>query len=72
MTQHLQHVFEQAQKLNSDMQDSIAAIILEEIGDERKWNEAFARSHVRRAALPNWPKRFAPMSAPRELGIDEL
>ncbi len=33
------------QQLPPDGQDAIAAIIIEELTDERRWDESFARSH---------------------------
>lgn len=44
MTQLLQQAMAQIQKLPASEQDAIAALILEEIADEQRWDEAFARS----------------------------
>ena len=44
MSQLLDQALAEVQKLSESDQDAIAAIILEELADERKWDEAFARS----------------------------
>ena len=45
MSEMLDRAVEQAKRLPVDQQDAIAAIILEEIADEQRWQAAFARSH---------------------------
>jgi hypothetical protein len=40
MTQLLEQAIEEARKLSASQQDSIAALILEELGDERRWDDA--------------------------------
>ena len=47
MTQLLEQALEELQKLPSSEQDVIASLILEEIQDEQRWEEAFARSQDR-------------------------
>ena len=44
MSQLLDKALAEVQKLPESEQDAIAAIILEQLADERKWDEAFARS----------------------------
>jgi hypothetical protein len=44
MTELLEKALAEVQKLPDREQDAIAAIILDEIADERRWDEAFARS----------------------------
>jgi hypothetical protein len=44
MTQILEKAFSEAQKLSEHEQDTLGAIILEEMLDELRWNEAFAKS----------------------------
>jgi len=44
MTRLLQQALAEIEKLSAGEQDAIAARILEEIADERRWDEAFARS----------------------------
>ena len=45
MTDMLEKAIAQAKQLPEDQQDAIAALILEEIEDEARWDAAFARSH---------------------------
>ncbi len=51
MTQLLEQALAELQKLNESEQEAIAALILEEIADERRWSEAFARSQDRLARM---------------------
>jgi len=44
MTKLLEKAFNQASKLADSSQDAIAAIILEELEDEKKWEISFANS----------------------------
>jgi hypothetical protein len=44
MTQILERAFLEAQKLSDHEQDTLGAIIIEEMLDEFRWNEAFAKS----------------------------
>jgi len=44
MSQLLERAIDELRKLPAPEQDAIAARILEEIADERAWDEAFARS----------------------------
>jgi hypothetical protein len=51
MTQLLEHAIAEAQKLSGSAQDSIAALILEQIADDHAWDEAFVRSQDQLARL---------------------
>ncbi len=44
MTRLLEQAIARVQQLSDSEQDAIAALILEELEDERRWDEAFARS----------------------------
>ena len=44
MTQLLDRAVNEARKLPTDEQEAIGAIILDEIEDDRQWEESFARS----------------------------
>jgi len=44
MTKLLEKAFSRASKLPDSSQDAIAAIILEELEDEKKWETSFANS----------------------------
>jgi hypothetical protein len=51
MTQLLEKAFAEAAKLPEDEQDAFAALMLEELNSERRWDEAFARSQDTLAQL---------------------
>jgi len=44
MTELLEQAIAQLKALSTDKQDAIATLILEEIEDEQRWDESFARS----------------------------
>lgn len=44
VTELLERAFARLKTLSSNEQDAIATIILEELEDERRWDESFARS----------------------------
>jgi hypothetical protein len=44
MTQLLEEAFAEASKLPQQEQDALAAVILEELASERRWDQAFADS----------------------------
>ena len=51
MTQLLEKVLTEVYKLPPEKQDAIAAVILEELEDERLWDKAFAESQDKLAQL---------------------
>jgi hypothetical protein len=53
MTQLLEQAMGEVRKLPDAGQDAIAAIILEEIADDRRWDDAFARSQDQLGRLAN-------------------
>jgi hypothetical protein len=44
MTQLLEQALTEVKKLPEPEQDAIASLILDELSDERRWQESFARS----------------------------
>jgi hypothetical protein len=44
MTQLLDEAFREAQKLSEEGQDALALRILDELRDEQRWHETFART----------------------------
>jgi len=72
MTQLLKNAIEQVQNLSSDEQDAIAAIILEEIADDRKWDETFARSQEQLSKLAEKVRQDIRAGKARDMGIDDL
>ena len=51
MTQLLEKALAEVYKLPPEKQDTIAAVILEELEDERLWDKAFAESQDKLAEL---------------------
>ena len=51
MTNLLEKAFEVATKLPPDEQDALAAMVLDEISSEGRWDEAFAKSQDVLSAL---------------------
>jgi hypothetical protein len=51
MTQLLEQALTEVQKLPPPEQDAIARLILDELADERRWHESFARSQDQLARL---------------------
>lgn len=44
MTERLEQVIAQLKTLSTDRQDAIATLILEELEEEQRWDDSFARS----------------------------
>jgi hypothetical protein len=51
MTQLLEQALTEVKKLPEPEQDAIAKLILDELADERRWQESFARSQDQLARL---------------------
>ena len=51
MTQLLEEAFDKASRLSEEDQDAVASLILKEIDSERHWDELFAASPDKLAAL---------------------
>ena len=51
MTSLLKKALNEVYKLSPEEQDAIAAVILEELEDEQRWNKAFAESQDKLAQL---------------------
>lgn len=72
MSQLLDHAVAEVRKLPDAEQDAIAALILEEIEDDRRWEEAVARSPGKLAALAARTCSSARAGRCRAAGFDEL
>lgn len=68
----LEQAIAEVRKLPNAEQDAIAALILEEIEDERKWEEALARSPGKLAALAARAEEQVRAGHCRAVGFDEL
>jgi hypothetical protein len=72
MSQLLDKALSEVHKLPESDQDAIAAIILEELADERKWDEAFARSQDQLGRLADQVRQDIAAGRVQDKGIDEL
>jgi hypothetical protein len=72
MSPMLDQAVAEARKLPDEEQDSIAALILEEIDDDRRWEELLARSPGKLAALATRAKEQVQAGQCRAVGFDEL
>jgi hypothetical protein len=72
MTRLLEQAIAQLQKLPDSEQDAIAAIILEELADERAWDESFAKSQQQLGRLAAKVREDIRKGRVRDIGIDEL
>ena len=72
MTQLMEKALAEVQKLPDPDQDAIAAIILDELADERRWDEAFARSQEQLGRLADRVRQDIRAGRVRNVGIDEL
>lgn len=72
MSQLLEHAFAEVRKLPEPEQDAIAALILEELEDDRRWEEAFAHSPGKLEALAARAEEQVRAGRCRAVGFDEL
>jgi hypothetical protein len=72
MTQLLEQALAEVRKLAEPEQDAIAALILEELADERRWNEAFACSQAPLARLAAKVREDIRAGRVRRVGMDDL
>lgn len=72
MTQLLEQALAQVQKLSAAEQDAIAALILDELADENRWDESFARSQDQLARLAEKVREDIRAGRVHDLGWDEL
>ncbi len=72
MTHLLEKALNEVYKLPPEQQDFIAAIILEELEDERRWDKTFAESQDLLAKLAEEARDEIKAGRVRNMGIDEL
>jgi hypothetical protein len=71
MTQLLEQALAEVRKLSQPEQDAIAAIILEELADEQRWDESFARSQDQLATLAERARQDVRAGRVRDAEPDE-
>ena len=72
MTRLLEQALAEVHKLPAPEQDAIAALILEELADERRWEEAFAHSQEPLARLAAKVREDIRAGRVRQVEVDEL
>jgi hypothetical protein len=72
MTQLLQKALSEVQKLPVAEQDAIAALILDEIADEQRWEEAFAGSQEQLGRLAEKVRQDIRAGKVKGMGVDQL
>jgi hypothetical protein len=72
MTKLLERALAEVRKLPDERQDAIAAIILDEIVDEKLWDEQFGQSQDELARLALRAREDIRTGRVRNAGIDEL
>lgn len=72
MTQLMEQALAEIGKLPNADQDAIAAIILEEIADERRWEKSFSQSQDKLAKIADRVRDDIRTGRVKDVGIDEL
>ena len=72
MTKSLELAIAEAKKLPSEEQDALAAIILEEIQDEARWDASFARSQSQLNRMAEKARQDLQAGRTTSQGFDEL
>ena len=72
MTHLLEQAIAQLSGLPDSDQDAIASLILDELADEQRWQDSFARSQDKLAVLAERARQDIRAGRVRNIGIDEL
>ena len=72
MTQLLDQALTEVRKLSQPQQDAIAALILEELADEQRWDAAFSHSQDQLSRLAAKVRDDIGAGRVRKAGMDEL
>ena len=72
MTRLLEQALAEVQKLPEAAQDAIAAMILEEIAHQRRWDDTFARSQDQLARLADRAREDIRAGRVNSAGMDGL
>ena len=72
MTQLLEKVLTEVQKLPPEKQDAIATVILEELEDAQLWDKAFSESQDKLSQFAQKVRTDIKAGRIRKMGIDEL
>ncbi len=72
MTQLLEQALAEVRKLSQQEQDAIAALILDELDDEKQWDVAYARSQDSLARIATKVRQDISSGRTKAIGMDEL
>ncbi len=72
MTQLLEKALTEVYKLPLEKQDAIAAVILEELEDDQRWEAAFTTSQDKLAKLAQKVRADIKAGRIKKMGFDEL
>jgi len=72
MTQLLERAIAEMKQLPEPEQDAVAALVLDELADEQRWNETFARSQETLARMAARARDDVRAGRVQNVGIDEL
>ena len=72
MTQLLDDVIKKITKLPDAEQDALAALLIDELEDEHRWDESFAKSQDKLAAMSAKVDEDVRAGRVTDIGIDEL
>lgn len=72
MTESLERALRELQKLTAERQDAIAALILDEIADDRAWDNTFSHTHEALGRIAVRVRAEAQAGRVRDGGWDDL
>ena len=72
MTQLLDDVIKKITQLPDAEQDALAALLIDELEDEQRWDESFAKSQDKLAAMSAKVDEDVRAGRVTDIGIDEL
>jgi hypothetical protein len=72
VTKLLKQALAEVEKLPAPEQDAIASLILDEVVDEQRWDEAFAQSQEQLGKLAEKVRADIRSGKVADMGIDEL
>lgn len=72
MTHMLEQALTAVRELSDAEQDAIAALIIDELADDRRWDESFAQSPSGLSALVDKARQDIEQGRFRSVGWDEL
>ena len=72
MTRLLEQAVAEIEKLSATEQDALAAMILDEITDERRWDEAFGQSQDQLSSLAEKARKDIRAGRVKNLDMNEV